>query len=177
MAAGARVLVNITNDSWFGRSAGPYQHALINAMRAVENRTAIARAATSGISLFIDPFGRTYEATDLFTPAVVVATVPVGQPATFYTRHGDFFAWGCLMISLVALVARFRKPRPAREPAEADLDSEVQHEPEADLDQKFNTNQKLTSIQKLTMNQTRPGKTTCPFSTTSKNYAGAFSRP
>ena len=138
VAAGARVLVNITNDSWFGRSAGPYQHALINAMRAVENRTAIARAATSGISLFIDPFGRTYEATDLFTPAVAVATVPVGQPATFYTRHGDLFAWGCLLIALVALVARFRKPRPAREPAEADLDSEVQHEPEADLDPEAN---------------------------------------
>ena len=111
VAAGARVLVNITNDSWFGRSAGPYQHALINAMRAVENRTAIARSATTGISLFIDPFGRTYEATDLFTPAVAVATVPVGQPATFYTRHGDIFAWSCLLVVLGAFVARFRKPR------------------------------------------------------------------
>lgn len=118
VAAGARVLVNITNDSWFGRSAGPYQHALINAMRAVENRTAIARAATTGISLFIDPFGRTYEATELFTPAVAVATVPIGQPATFYTRHGDLFAYGCLLIALGAFVARFRKPRPAPEPAE-----------------------------------------------------------
>ncbi len=117
VAAGARVLVNITNDSWFGRSAGPYQHALINAMRAIENRTAIARAATTGISLFIDPFGRTYEATDLFTPAVAVATVPVGQPATFYTRHGDLFAYGCLLVALGAFVARFRKPRPEPEPA------------------------------------------------------------
>ena len=98
------MLVNITNDSWFGRSAGPYQHALINAMRAVENRTAIARSATTGISLFIDPFGRTYEATDLFTSAVAVATVPVGQPTTFYTQHGDLFAWGCL-------IDRSRRPR------------------------------------------------------------------
>ena len=128
VAAGARVLVNITNDSWFGRSAGPYQHALINAMRAVENRTAIARAATTGISLFIDPFGRTYEATDLFTPAVAVATVPVGQPATFYTRHGDLFAWGCLLIVLGTLVARFRKPRPASEPADVDHDIEADHD-------------------------------------------------
>ena len=134
VAAGARVLVNITNDSWFGRSAGPYQHALINAMRAVENRTAIARAATTGISLFIDPFGRTYEATDLFTPAIAVATVPVGQPATFYTRHGDLFAWGCLLIVLVAFVARFRKPRPASEPAEADHDIDADHDSEADHD-------------------------------------------
>ena len=134
VAAGARVLVNITNDSWFGRSAGPYQHALINAMRAVENRTAIARSATTGISLFIDPFGRTYEATDLFTPAVAVATVPVGQPMTFYTRHGDLFAWGCLLVVLGAFVARFRKPRPAREPTEADHDLEAEHDPEADHD-------------------------------------------
>ena len=136
VAAGARVLVNITNDSWFGRSAGPYQHALINAMRAVENRTAIARSATTGISLFIDPFGRTYEATDLFTPAVAVATVPVGQPATFYTRHGDLFAWGCLLIVLGTFVARFRKPRPARESVAADHEPEVDHDIEAphDLD-------------------------------------------
>ncbi len=134
VAAGAHVLVNITNDSWFGRSAGPYQHALINAMRAVENRTAIARAATTGISLFIDPFGRTYEATDLFTPAVAVATVPVGQPATFYTRHGDVFTWGCLLVVLVAFVARFRKPRPAREPAEADHELEADHDIEANHD-------------------------------------------
>ncbi|MDE2809519.1 MAG: apolipoprotein N-acyltransferase [Gemmatimonadota bacterium] len=134
VAAGARVLVNITNDSWFGRSAGPYQHALINAMRAIENRTAIARSATTGISLFIDPFGRTYEATDLFTPAVAVATVPVGQPMTFYTRHGDLFAWSCLLVVLGAFVARFRKPRPAREPAEAEHDPETDREPEAEHD-------------------------------------------
>ncbi len=132
VAAGARVLVNITNDSWFGRSAGPYQHALINAMRAVENRTAIARAATTGISLFIDPFGRTYEATDLFTPAVAVATVPVSQPMTFYTRHGDLFAWSCLLVVLVAFIARFRKPRAVSEPAEADHESEAHHDIEAD---------------------------------------------
>ncbi len=132
VAAGARVLVNITNDSWFGRSAGPYQHALINAMRAIENRTAIARSATTGISLFIDPFGRTFEATDLFTPAVAVATVPVGQSATFYTRHGDLFAWGCLLIALVAFVARFRKPRPTREPTTAqDEPAEVDRDPDS----------------------------------------------
>jgi len=134
VAAGARVLVNITNDSWFGRSAGPYQHALINAMRAVENRTAIARSATTGISLFIDPFGRTYEATDLFTPAVAVASVPVGQPETFYTRHGDLFAWGCLLVVLVAFIARFLRPRPAREPVAADHDPEAHHDIKADLD-------------------------------------------
>ena len=110
VAAGAALLVNITNDSWFGRTAGPHQHALINAMRAVENRTAIARAATSGISLFIDPFGRTYGATELFTAAAPVADLAVGLGGTFYTRHGDLFAQGCILITLTSLIALFRKP-------------------------------------------------------------------
>ena len=110
VAAGAKILVNITNDSWFGRTAGPYQHALINAMRAVENRTAIARAATSGISLFIDPFGRIYQQTDLFVAAAIVADLPVNQGGTFYTRHGDLFAQGCLALALASLVPLCRKP-------------------------------------------------------------------
>ena len=110
VAAGARILVNITNDSWFGRTAGPYQHALINAMRAVENRTSIARSATSGVSLFIDPFGRTYAASELFTTAALVADLPVGQSGTFYTRHGDLFAQSCLALALASLVPLFRKP-------------------------------------------------------------------
>ena len=109
VAAGAQILVNITNDSWFGRSAGPYQHALINAMRAIENRTAIARAATSGISLFIDPFGRTYEATELFTATAVVADLSVGQSGTFYTRHGDLFGQVVLYLALGSLILLFRK--------------------------------------------------------------------
>ena len=95
--AGAQLLINITNDSWFGRTAGPYQHAQLAVLRAVENRTSIARCATSGISLFIDPFGRTFQATGIFEPAVRVGEVPVGGDLTFYTRHGDLFARSMLL--------------------------------------------------------------------------------
>jgi apolipoprotein N-acyltransferase len=112
--AGAEILINITNDSWFGSTAGPYQHALINAMRAVENRISIARAATSGISLFIDPFGRIYQTTDLFVAAAPVADLPVGLNNTFYTRHGDLFAKFCLLLAAFGLAVPFtpffRKP-------------------------------------------------------------------
>ena len=101
--AGAQLLVNITNDSWFGRTAGPYQHAQLAVLRAVENRTSIARCATSGISLFIDPFGRTYQATGIFEPAVRVGDVAVGGGLTFYTRHGDLFARAMLLVAFASL--------------------------------------------------------------------------
>ena len=89
---GARLLVNITNDSWFGRTAGPYQHAQLAVVRAVENRTAIARCANTGISLFVDPYGRTFQATEIFTPDFRVGDLSTGGDTTFYTRHGDLFA-------------------------------------------------------------------------------------
>ena len=91
VAGGAEFLVNITNDSWFGRTAGPYQHAQLTAMRAVENRRAIARCATSGISLFVDPYGRTFDRTPIFTAAVARRELPRSRALTFYTLHGDWF--------------------------------------------------------------------------------------
>lgn len=98
---GARLLVNITNDSWFGRTSGPYQHALLAVLRAVENRTAIARCATTGISVFIDSFGRSFDAISIYEPNYRVADVPVRTETTFYTRNGDLFAH--LVFALTAL--------------------------------------------------------------------------
>ena len=103
-SAGADFLVIITNDSWFGATAGPYQHARIAALRAVENRIPIARCATSGISLFIDAFGRTSGTTPLYEEAVRVASVAPRRGDTAYTRHGDVFARTALALS-IALVA------------------------------------------------------------------------
>ena len=102
---GARLLVNITNDSWFGRTSGPYQHALLAVLRAVENRSSIARCATTGISVFIDPFGRSFEATSIYEPDYRVADVPVRTETTFYTRNGDLFAH--LVFALTALAVAF----------------------------------------------------------------------
>lgn len=108
--SGAQLLVNITNDSWFGLSAGPYQHALLNAMRAVENRVPIARCATSGESLFIDRFGRRFQQSELFTKAALVGEVSIGTGGTFYSRHGDLFAQFCLFTSaLCFIILRFKK--------------------------------------------------------------------
>ena len=99
---GAQFLVNITNDAWFGRSAASYQHMAMAALRAVENRVPIVRAANTGISGAVDPFGRIQSATDLFKEAVVSATIHprTGEP-TYYSQYGDVFSWLCLAMSLL----------------------------------------------------------------------------
>jgi apolipoprotein N-acyltransferase len=103
---GARLLVNITNDAWFGRSAGPYQHMSIAALRAVENRVPLVRAANTGITGVVDATGKIREATTLFVPTGVLANVAPGTPGpaglTFYTRHGDLFAY--LSAALAVLI-------------------------------------------------------------------------
>jgi apolipoprotein N-acyltransferase len=77
--------------------------------RSVENHLAFARAANTGISGFIDPFGRIVEATPIFTEQAVQATMQVWHPDTFYSRYGDVFAYGCVIIcALLWLFSYFR---------------------------------------------------------------------
>ncbi len=99
--AGAEFLVTITNDAWFGDSSAPSQHFSMVVLRSVENHLAFARAANTGISGFIDPFGRIIEASPIFTQAALQAEIPIRQTRTFYSRHGDVFAYGCVLISLL----------------------------------------------------------------------------
>jgi apolipoprotein N-acyltransferase len=113
---GAQLLLVITNDSWYGPSAGPYQHAQLAVLRAVENRRAVARCATTGVSMFIDPFGRTYQATALAVPAVQVRSLSLEQQQTFYTRWGDLFAQLCLAVS-AGVAATLAWPRLKRRAA------------------------------------------------------------
>jgi len=99
--AGANLLVNITNDAWFGRSSAPYQHLSMAVLRSVENRVPMARCANTGISGFIDMRGRILQTTNLFEEAYLVGTLNLGVGKTFYTQHGDWFAWSCLGITLL----------------------------------------------------------------------------
>ena len=100
VAEGAEVLVNITNDSWFGNSAAPHQHLLMARMRAVENRRYLLRAANSGISAVIDPWGRVVSSTGLNRRTVLEGDFRFRETPTFYSRNGDLFAWLCLALSL-----------------------------------------------------------------------------
>ncbi len=93
---GAALLINITNDAWFGTTSGPYQHFSLTIFRAVENRRALARAANTGISGFIDPVGRILVSTSLLEEATLTRALPMLRQITFYTRFGDLFAIACL---------------------------------------------------------------------------------
>jgi len=95
-ARGAQLLVNITNDGWYGRTSAPYQHFAMAKLRAVENERFLVRAANTGITAVVDPHGRVLERTELFDRTVLVREVPLLAGSTFYTRHGDLFAWACL---------------------------------------------------------------------------------
>ena len=101
---GAQLLVNITNDAWFGRSSAPYQHLSMAVFRAVENRRAVARAANTGISAFIDPAGRIIDETALFKEAVRTRSLPMMAEKTFYCSHGDLFAKASILITLIVCI-------------------------------------------------------------------------
>jgi apolipoprotein N-acyltransferase len=110
---GAALLITITNDAWYGQTAGPYQHFTLAAMRAVENRRALVRAANTGISGFVDPVGRVFDATPLEVEAAIVRPLPLLRAESVYTRHGDLFGWACLALALAAVVHGCRGRRSA----------------------------------------------------------------
>ncbi len=110
-AAGAEFLVVITNDGWFGRTSGPYQHAEMAVFRAIENRRSVVRGANTGVSMFVDPYGRRSQVTGIFHEAVLGGNIVLRQDKTLYTRMGDLFSQICLVMTLMGLaVGVIRKP-------------------------------------------------------------------
>lgn len=117
-ANGAEFLVVITNDGWFGRTSGPYQHAEMAIFRAIENRRSVVRCANTGISMFIDPYGRTLEETGIFHEAVLQHKVTRQTGHTLYTQFGDLFSMLCLVVTLMSIaVGAIRRPEEEPEPA------------------------------------------------------------
>jgi apolipoprotein N-acyltransferase len=108
---GADYMVTITNDAWFGRSSAPYQHFSMVVFRAVENRVYFARAANTGISGFIDPFGHVLQRSGIFTEETLAGEIRTGGPRSFYTTYGDLFAYACVILALFAPVFAGRPTR------------------------------------------------------------------
>ena len=103
---GADLLVNLTNDAWFGTTSAPYQHLSMTVLRAVENRRTIIRAANTGFSAFIEPQGRIIATSSLFREETLTSSVRLSHsPLTFYTRFGDLFALFLTAISFIFIVS------------------------------------------------------------------------
>jgi len=109
---GATLLVNITNDAWFGNTSAPYQHLSMYSLRAVENRVPVIRAANTGVSAFIDVRGMIISRTGIFEKGYLknrLETPGIDSPITFYTRFGNLFAYLCALItSLIFAKVMFR---------------------------------------------------------------------
>ncbi len=112
---GAELLINISNDGWFGRSAAPEQHLLMARVRAVENRRWMLRVTNNGFTVSVDPYGRIFRPLPPDVRAGVDLPYDFRTDETFYTRFGDWFAWLCVLVSVILLAATFRKGNTARE--------------------------------------------------------------
>jgi len=102
--AGAGVLVNISNDAWYGDSAAAPQHLEMARLRAIENGRYLLRATNDGITVFIDPYGRIAQQLPRHRAMVLIGRFDYRSGETFYTRHGDVFAWLCVVVSAALLV-------------------------------------------------------------------------
>jgi apolipoprotein N-acyltransferase len=107
---GAAILINITNDAWFGNTGAPYQHFSKAVFRAVENRRPLVRAANTGISGIVDPTGKIITRTPLFTEATRIHRVPILEEKSVYTRFGDVFSQICAVASGLLAMLIMIKP-------------------------------------------------------------------
>ncbi|MBD3392498.1 MAG: apolipoprotein N-acyltransferase [Chitinivibrionales bacterium] len=102
--AGANLLVNITNDGWWGRSSGPYHHAAQARLRCIENGVPMVRCANSGISMFVDQWGRVLSKTELGTRTILTRDLNLSRVSTLYTRAGEWILLAALFIAVAALL-------------------------------------------------------------------------
>ena len=101
---GANAIFVITNDGWWGNTAGHRQHFLFSVLRAIETRRSVARSANTGISAFINQRGDVAQATAYWEPAVIKQNINTNDKLTFYVRYGDYIARISLLVAAVMLL-------------------------------------------------------------------------
>src|SRR6266446_8091680 len=110
-AGGAQLLINISNDGWFGRSAAAEQHLRMARVRAVENRRWVVRSTNNGFTASVDPYGRVFEPLPPDVRATADLPYDFRTDKTIYTRFGDWFAWLCALVSVILVGTTFRKAK------------------------------------------------------------------
>ena len=109
---GANILVNITNDAWYGRTSAPYQHIAASVFRAVENRVSLLRAANTGVSAIIDRDGRLNKSLDIFERGIVRGSAGIYTAGSFYSKYGDIFSMmACIASIFIVLYAYYMERR------------------------------------------------------------------
>ncbi|HSK30878.1 MAG TPA: apolipoprotein N-acyltransferase, partial [Candidatus Limnocylindria bacterium] len=103
--ARANVLVNLTNDAWYGKTVGPWQHLWLAQSRAIETRRSLLRVTNTGVTSLVNARGEVVEHLPMFTAAVMRSEVEILNGETYYVRFGDWFAWGVTILS--AAIALF----------------------------------------------------------------------
>ena len=108
-ANGAQLFINISNDGWFGRSAAAEQHLHMARVRAAENRRWIVRSTNNGYTVSIDPYGRVFSPLPPDVRAAVDLPYDFRSDETIYTRFGDWFAWMCVIVSVILLMTNWKQ--------------------------------------------------------------------
>ncbi len=106
--SGAEVLVNISDDGWYGDTSAPWQHLNMARMRAIENRRWLLRDTNSGVTAAIDPYGRVRQSIPRHQTDALPAEYGFRDDITFYTAHGDVFAWACAILAIGIVVWALR---------------------------------------------------------------------
>jgi apolipoprotein N-acyltransferase len=109
---GAEVLVNISNDGWYGDTSAPWQHLNMARMRAIENHRWVLRATNTGVTASISPFGRVIATAPRHIRTSIRVSFAYEHDLTFYAAHGDLFAYGCALITAIALAFSLRTKLP-----------------------------------------------------------------
>jgi len=108
-ADGAEVLVNISDDGWYGDSSAPWEHLDMVRMRAIENQRWVLRATNTGITVAVDPSGRITESMPRHIRGSLLVHFGYRSDLSFYTMHGDWFGWLCALVSAVVLLLTYSK--------------------------------------------------------------------
>ena len=106
--ASAELLVNITNDAWFGKTSAPYQHFSMSIFRAIETRLYLVRSANTGISAIIDPTGKIVKRTDLFKNDEISGNIKFIKTPTVYAKYGDWLVFVSFAVLGVFFIWSFK---------------------------------------------------------------------
>ncbi|HEX2229492.1 MAG TPA: apolipoprotein N-acyltransferase [Candidatus Binatia bacterium] len=106
---GANVLVNLTNDAWYGQSVGPWQHLWLAQFRAIETRRSLLRVTNTGVTSLVNAKGEVAQVLPTFEPAVMHSEVDLLTSQTYYVRFGDWFAWAITILAAATLLLKLKR--------------------------------------------------------------------